>query len=290
MESDIEDIQIINNAPIESILLLTLERVKMDSLIFIEMFGSLRTDPSPKAMLSTIKTATHLIMTLVIWSFLKTQSTCLSTVKRGLKTLILKRGSYAILRRFVNKLKSGMHRMRETSGTGLTGRHLLVNMPMRKWKPFAGVVEKIFFDPNSRSKQNFVGTTVEQRPGECPEQTMLKKLAHAAKRFLRETNTWALSFVRAPVATNVYNLGVETHSQYIANGILVHNCDALRYNLNGIPFDWEKIGTVKMSFQEYSTKKKSEVDERRERGFTGDMLEEDLIEQEIEFWNELMED
>lgn len=66
--------------------------------------------------------------------------------------------------------------------------------------------------------------------------------------------------------------------------------DSLRYSINGIPFDWEKIGTVKASLLEPDEKEKSDIDMRRERGYTGEMMDEDLIEQEIEFWNEMMED
>ncbi len=41
--------------------------------------------------------------------------------------------------------------------------------------------------------------------------------------------------VRAAGAEPVYNLTVAGAHEYYANGILVHNCDALRYVVSSLP-------------------------------------------------------
>ena len=61
-----------------------------------------------------------------------------------------------------------------------------------------------------------------------------------AEKNLLQTNTGLQDFVQDHVEVvicgnkeeTVYNLTVEDAHEFFANGILVHNCDSLRYALN----------------------------------------------------------
>ena len=79
------------------------------------------------------------------------------------------------------------------------------------------------------------------------------------------------------------NLGVDDAKTIAVDDL----CDALRYSINGVQFDWETIGAVKVNLA--SEVEQSEVDLRRERGYAKDFIDEDLVETEIAYWNEMME-
>jgi hypothetical protein len=79
-------------------------------------------------------------------------------------------------------------------------------------------------------------------------------------------------------------LGVDDKKQIAEDDSI----DAVRYAINGVPFDWESIGAVKLILA--PEEQKTDIDFRRERGYDQGLLDEDLVEAEIEYWNDMMED
>lgn len=75
---------------------------------------------------------------------------------------------------------------------------------------------------------------------EIKEQTILRKFVNFAVQNLLQTNIKKCDFVPDNVEAvtcgnkeeTVYNITVDEEHEFFANGILVHNCDALRYALN----------------------------------------------------------
>jgi hypothetical protein len=88
--------------------------------------------------------------------------------------------------------------------------------------------------------QNFVQIIVNHKQGVYQEKTLLQKLAACVLQSLNLTNTSnqltapksAPHFIEkstVPIYQQVFNLTVKDNHEYYANGILVSNCDALRY-------------------------------------------------------------
>jgi PBSX family phage terminase large subunit len=78
-----------------------------------------------------------------------------------------------------------------------------------------------------------VQINVSQPGEENLEQIILKKAANAADNYLQQINILNQKLVALNVLgqseEEVYDLEVEDAHEYFANGLLVHNCDALRY-------------------------------------------------------------
>lgn len=89
----------------------------------------------------------------------------------------------------------------------------------------------------------------------------------------------------------VYNIEVENAPEYFANGVLVHNCDGLRYALSSIPFDFSHItgapveGNVNPDETKGLNSYQIEVMERRKAFVEGD-AEEIRLEEEFNEINE----
>lgn len=105
----------------------------------------------------------------------------------------------------------------------------------------------------------------------------------------RETSDISVKLVKSlPAGQNrVYNITVDAEHEYFANGILVSNCDALRYAITKIPWDWSKISGQPLPTP--AERVKTEIEERR--SFFMDETEtlNQTVQQEIEAWNELFD-
>lgn len=67
--------------------------------------------------------------------------------------------------------------------------------------------------------------------------------------------------------------------------------DSLRYALNGVPFDWEEIGAFKGVLVSGDKEEDKEEDRRSERLILTEAFgQQDLIEAEFDYWNEMLED
>lgn len=98
-----------------------------------------------------------------------------------------------------------------------------------------------FLRPGTLLQKEKNGTLNTLRKFGLTEQSQRSFAKHAQSLFWRPYQK-ELSFAAAPVKTNftsnlkiVYNLTIEDNSVYYANGILVHNTDALRYILTERP-------------------------------------------------------
>lgn len=90
----------------------------------------------------------------------------------------------------------------------------------------------------------------------------------------------------SPAGKNrVYNLTVENQPEYFANGILVHNCDSLRYAIAKLPIDW---GSITGETPVIPEKILSET-ERRRQFWTGSEQVKFDVEAEFEEWNRLFD-
>lgn len=94
----------------------------------------------------------------------------------------------------------------------------------------------------------------------------------------------------------VFNLTVGEHHEYFANGILVANCDCVRYATVDIPWDWTMIqgkapDSTQKKVRRALTEEEQHAEELKQRGSLDDeeQREDWGFTEEIAFWNEQME-
>lgn len=128
-----------------------------------------------------------------------------------------------------------------------------------------------------------------------------KKFVWFAPNLSSRTDTTAQRPVLGPARLNpgrkrkitrVFNLTVEDAHEYFANGILVANCDALRYCVMAIPWNFEGIEDsvgidAALANEARKLPEKTESERRREWALGLDKTTEiNEIEEEIDFWND----
>lgn len=180
---------------------------------------------------STIKMATALTTTLRTWSVFPPPRTCPTT--RALPSgysLVEPKNTWS---QCATSLPSGINRKKEESGTENTLVRLLKKLsPLKSESLLVSTAE----NPSSLLKPlrtlNFVGLTARLMRAEGLAWTTRRVLARAVDSF------FLLIGIEKPVRVlrsaphkceEVYNLSVEDCPEFFANGVLVHNCDALRY-------------------------------------------------------------
>ena len=81
------------------------------------------------------------------------------------------------------------------------------------------------------------------------------------------------------------NLGIDDKKTVAEDDLI----DSVRYALHGVPFDWEAIGAVKVKLMEKPPPTELEL-RRGDRSITDEMYgNQEALEEEIGFWNEMME-
>lgn len=194
-------------------------------------FGSFTTAPFPPKHTSTTLTATLPTTTSRTCNWWRARITNASSIL-GYALIV----SAKIWMRYVRKPQSGIGARRVELGTQSTREKPWRNGNQKTL--LANIAERV-----SRAKAysltSFAPTTASRRFAESPGLTTKREPALSANPSSCVTNTRAKSVapvfvVRAEDAgeAQVYNLSVDRHPEYFANGVLVHNCvDASRYRL-----------------------------------------------------------
>jgi len=199
----------------------------------IEKYGKIIMAKSLQAIIYIIKTITHLIINWKILSLRSVMSICQTMLKKI--GLIIERRELKLL------IKS---EIRQLNGIGVKkAGHGIKNM--RRRSDFPIIKEKLKHAYNVIKSflaypiKSFVPMPVKANLGVLSELTLFQNPASYAEKNLRRINTTKLTHVQDHVQQNiageyegkrtVYNLSIKDQSEYFANGILVKNCDAVRY-------------------------------------------------------------
>lgn len=196
----------------------------------IRKSGSSDADQFQKGATFTTKTKTRLTITSKIWNVLSGLIISRCTPKKSLC-----KSSYGGLQSPDLSRSSGTSQKREGIGIGSISKTLLARVSSQR--------NTNVFNADARSFQklptkqpSFAVTTAKQDTATSQALTMSREVASSAKPSSGLINTpktnVARVFVRSVCAhgkADVYNLTVAEHPEFFANGILVHNCDALRY-------------------------------------------------------------
>ncbi len=198
--------------------------LKMVSDRFIGKFGSIITVPYLKAWSFTMKTAIRLTMLLktyvlkTIWIMFGSTSSA-ETFGQVLKS------KFPILERLGISQKNGMHL--RLAGNGIGSMELMDGIKDKALKRSAGYVVR---DSSQNATTKLIAHT--HVPGKIGLSEISLHTQRNAKsvRLNFSLNKRVIDFVQNHVLENsipVYNLKVRGSNEYFANGILVHNCDAL---------------------------------------------------------------
>lgn len=196
--------------------------------------GKLHTDQFQKGTTST--TLTEILETIL----LKISNVCQkkNMLKGILKTENQKNNLYT-LRKSAHSLKNGMHQKKGINGTVSTGKkHGRIGKSLTAYVKTVGKL----------LKQNVIGITSNSAPeGAVPRITgkpgdsAKSKIAQNAEKSSVQINTdpehtapVSVLGLQEEKSQTVYNISVEGCNEYFANGILVHNCDALVYAVTAL--------------------------------------------------------
>lgn len=283
----IADTHVQSSARIESITQLMWVIVRTDLQRFTEINGFILRGQFLTGIMFTIKTVILLTMNSIILSLYLLANTSHTMVKSCIKILNITNVLSFIWKKLENLQKSGMHLMRVINGIPIIGKVVSARLSKKRLPSHVRSVENYLPIQPLQNNQDFVQMHVGQLHAGIPVWTMWNDLVSIVKKSSLLGNILNSVFVPNHAVTTVYNLEVDEHNQYFANNILVHNCDATRYSLNGIPFDWETIGAIKVNLAPQLVL--SESDQRRGlfEAFTGPT---DLISEEFDYWNQFMED
>lgn len=201
---------------------------------FIKLYGFTTTEKYQKDIIFTTKTMTKTITTLKTLNALMQKNICRGITKKRCKTknMLKKRKKGFCMQ--VNLQNCGMPLKKVING-------MLNTEKMRgKIKNTKNInvlhVEKHSCQEFKDVFQNTVPTIVKT----MDQQQCKKEFVNAAEKNLKLENVLNeqnASIVKVVEKTNipnenVYDLEVEDEHEYFANGLLVHNCDALRYGVS----------------------------------------------------------
>ena len=199
--------------------------------ISIETFGSHTMEKYKKTVIFITKTGTHSTIALATSNAFQLQNIYPNTKE------ILQRVKEKLLESIVPELdllqKNGTGVKRGEYGTKTTQKTVLGKQSKENSNVIiAGKSTK----PQNQKVRDFVQVTVSRSGEEIVTWIMRKEYVFIALEHLSQTNTQSLnsaqSLARVNIAgeTDVYNLHVENHHEFFANGVLVSNClDSLRY-------------------------------------------------------------
>ena len=195
--------------------------------------GLTTTEGFRKDITYTIRTAIQTIMTFPTWNAYQLKSTVPNTQPTTL-------GCTSILRVSDRLQKNGMPAKQVVSSMLKLGRKL--TSILSQWLSRAGNAVKNSCLKSSEARIDSAQTIANPSGAENPAWMMNNVNAHNAAKPLLQINTPRHELVAGRVLTvtehgiseRVYDLTVEEHHEFFANGVLVLNClDALRYSCEG---------------------------------------------------------
>ena len=203
---------------------------------FISQFGNTITALFQRIVTSIIKMETHGITALKISNALMQVSTYLCMLKPTCKTQSLQNKQEKEWMTPEHTQTNGIEATKEELGTENTANELQKTYNQKN--SFVCIVEKLF-GKSHKEKLNFAQIDANQHGEENKDLTMKQEFAKSAEKNLLLTNTQkqelAVSNVLASVKVKrkyherVFNISVYDVHEYFANGLLVSNCDAIRY-------------------------------------------------------------
>ena len=191
-------------------------------ITFIERCGNIIMARFQKAIISIIKTATRLIMTSQILNVL---------VRKIMQFIMYLNESMNSSKQWITLeclLRNGMDRQRDENGIGNLVSYLGKMQSQLNW--YVKIATRNLKLWLNMATLNFALMPVSPLIVENLELITKQDNAYPAVMNLEQISTVKLDIALddAPELVEVYNLTVETN-EYFANGILAHNCDALRY-------------------------------------------------------------
>lgn len=205
---------------------------------YTEMFGDTTMERFQRDMLSIIKTGTLLTMTSPILSVSPKRNMLANIARLTGKTKASNKNNWSILRISDPSLRSGMHLKRGINGIANIGQKVLGRHPQKKNLPAITVANNSQLEHHI-TEQDSVLINVKPLGDGNQGLTTRREYAMCAGKRLQSTNTREREPVHVVAVHNlqtkarVYNITVKNSHQYYANGILVQNCDAVRYGIMG---------------------------------------------------------
>ena len=208
---------------------------KVIDTICIKKCGKVSTEKFQKDITFTTKTVIEKIMQLKIWNALKRLSIYQNIQKKDNQTLnTWKESDHLLL--------SGTDQKKEENGTEIM--ELKHSKTDSRCKAVVMYVISRMKRWEERKQTDFAPIVASLHGEEKAESITSNENAQLASRNLQQTSIVNKFFVENVVSSgvsNVYNISVEDAHEYYANGILVRNCDALRYLLMRLPDDPDRL-------------------------------------------------
>lgn len=205
----------------------------------IPMFGCSTTGKYQKNATCTTKTTTQRTTIFPILNYCKPRNILACTSKIGMQIaqIVLPCSMHGALKR----LKNGIEAQKALSGIG----NMRLNVILAAERMVNQIVKfATLYLPQKQKHKNSAPTNAKLNLGEIQELTTLKLNVESAKiHFLQADTTQGLIVPIAVQAVNrkfhstdyVWDLTIENNPEFIANGIVVHNCiDATRYAFTGL--------------------------------------------------------
>lgn len=227
---------------------------------FIKKFGNQHTEKFLRGITSTTKMVITSTINCLIWSVFQPFSILVSTCEKR-------------LRKIRSHLNAGLS----------TQDHLLVNGINQR--PVESGIAKIVSE-HGRSEKNFRNNVLFVR--NLIGQRTQERLQDFAAVPVRPGNGGlgtVLKDIRSCGNARVFNITVEYAHEYFANGLLVSNCDALRYSLSKLPWDWS---IVQIKKDVPKSVQKSEAQLRMDNARQNQSFDIYDIEQDMQMWDELL--
>lgn len=196
-------------------------------------FGKTTSGRSRRAIMFTTKTGTRRTTTRPIWNVFPAQSISLITADTSARSI--KKSAPSTWTKCVIWRLSGMVRGPGWPGIEPTASEFgRIASPLSAFATSAGASFRV----SMPSQALAFARTIANRPGVASREwttrsgVALNAAAFSRSTSTRKTNTVPVSVLRVedvPDPHPVYNLTVEGEHEFFANGVLTHNCDALRY-------------------------------------------------------------
>lgn len=209
----------------DGIILVSKKTIKNDSVLkdFMSQFGSfIQKRKLKKGMLFTIRMATILITTSVIWSVFLISNTWRNILRANKPTADRKKTKETLQKQSRNQ-KNGIEAKRVFCGIVKTLKQAYVNLK----NIIAKCAEKILSPTQQKPlyAASFAVAGLEERNLKNLQETALYATNNLSQKNLyqeAETEKHAPLYVDEDI---VYNLSVDCYGVYYANGVLVSNCD-----------------------------------------------------------------
>lgn len=229
---------------------------------FMSLFGNIITEGKfRKVFVFIIKTITHLITILAIWSVFQLTNTYQNMLKKILKIKNLESGIKRIsiwqdLKRLYGiRVKMGESGIQNTQ----KGKRKRISNVFARIAASLSLqhIETLCFVPKL-AEANIEQNKLNTHPFVCnAEKTFITIKPNQASQIANSAVFHAQQLTTTPIGkVRVYNLKVEKDGCYFANGILVSNCDALtgtvemRGEIDVLYYNKEEIGTDNQVFVE----------------------------------------